>query len=125
MNEDAPTEVRQWLAMYANDDNFSWSTSSGHYRNVTDALVDMVIELYDLAFQCILSLQRHAHSDEAAPFLMGMRVDEIGDVLGCAPRGGPPLSGSEVVRTAPQCGCDQSTRRFEKLCLECFRLEGL
>ena len=33
------TDVDRWLALYANDDNTFWRSSSGHHQNVIDELI--------------------------------------------------------------------------------------
>jgi hypothetical protein len=38
-NDEAPTDVDKWLAIYEQDDNVFWETSCGHHMNIIDELI--------------------------------------------------------------------------------------
>lgn len=38
-DNDQPTDVDKWLALYEQDDNLFWATSEGHIQNVIDELI--------------------------------------------------------------------------------------
>ena len=38
-DNDQPTDVDKWLAIYKQDDNLFWETHEGHLQNVIDELI--------------------------------------------------------------------------------------
>lgn len=38
-DNDQPTDVDKWLAIYEQDDNLPWATSEGHLVNIIDELI--------------------------------------------------------------------------------------